>query len=135
MKPPFRTSPGKPHFVQKYGWSPAVHDEVPDRIDLVVRLAGKRLNNRSYALRIRYQQDWEFAGRREAFVHPEDHESEGIDHWPPANAIRGVNPRHSPPCICLRGAFGYHSVLHPSERPSATTLLGLLLELQGVINE
>jgi len=46
-----------------------------------------------------------------------------------------VLPQHNPPAMCLMGVWGYHSVLHASERPDGTTLIGFLLELQGVLDE
>ena len=131
----------KPHFLDKYHWRPTVV-ETDDAVDVVVRLQGRRLAGRGYALRLRYQADWQVAGRREAFVDPDDHARCGLEHWPPDQAIRGVNPSHRPqpagpvvPCICLRGVYGYHSVLHANERPTGATLLGFLLELQAVIDE
>jgi hypothetical protein len=124
----------KPHFATKHGWKPVV-TETADVIDLVVTLSDGRLGTREYALRLRYVADWQVAGRREAFVDPADHAVEGTTHWPPDQAVRGVNPNHQPPCICLRGVYGYHSVLHTNERPTGTTLLGFLLELEAVINE
>jgi hypothetical protein len=124
----------KPHFVIKHGWNPEVH-EVDDAVDLVVSLTGGRLGERIYALRLRYVPDWEVAGRRETFVDPTDHALEGVQHWPADQQVRGVLPMHTTPAICLRGVYGYHSVLHPNERPTGTTVLSFLLELQGVIDE
>jgi hypothetical protein len=125
----------KPHFVAKYGWNPVVSETPDGPVDLVVTIGGKRLGDRAYALRLRYLPDWQIAGRREAFVDPDDHTSEDLANWPPADTVRGVNPNHNPPCICLRGVYGYHSVLHTNERPTGTTLLGFLLELHAVIDE
>jgi hypothetical protein len=124
----------KPHFADKYGWRPVV-TETDDAVELVVTLTGERLGERAYALRLRYLPDWQAAGRREAFVDRNDSACEDVSHWPPDQAVRGVNPNHQPPCICLRGVYGYHSVLHANERPGGTTLLGFLLELQAVIDE
>ena len=124
----------KPHFAAKHGWDPVV-TETNASVDVVVTLTGGPLGEKSYALRLRYLEDWQLAGRREAFVDPADHAAEGLDYWPVSGALRGVNPQHQPPCICLRGVYGYHSVLHPTERPNGTTLLGFLLELQAVIDE
>lgn len=129
----------KPHFAAKYGWNPIIiadeAEEADGPVDLVVMLRGNKLGDKAYSLRLRYQEDWQLAGRREAFVDPDDHTSEGLAHWPPVNAVRGVNPQNDPPAICLRGVYGYHSVLHSNERPTGTTLLGFLLELQKVIDE
>jgi hypothetical protein len=128
----------KPHFVSKHGWSPhVVEHEGADVLDLIVTLRSKRLGGRVLALRLRYQPDWQVAGRREAFVDPDDPSREGPAHWPPARDpnVRGVNPEHNPPCICLRGVWGYHSVLHADRPMGDTTLLGFLLELQKVLDE
>lgn len=127
----------KLHFVSKYGWMPRVIErDGADVLDLIVTLRSKRLNGRTLALRLRYQPDWQIAGRREAFVDPEDPSLEGPEYWPPASTpVRGVNPTHNPPCICLRGVWGYHSVLHPDQPMASITLLGFLLELQAVLDE
>lgn len=128
----------KPYWVSKHCWSPRVIEpEGEDVLDLIVTLGSKRLAGRILALRLRYQADWQIAGRREAFVDPDDPASEGLEHWPPAGDpnVRGINPMHDPPCICLRGAWGYHSVLHPDRPMDNRSLLDLLLELQWVLNE
>lgn len=128
----------KPRFVAKHGWSPQVIErDGADVLDLIVTLRSNRLGGRVLALRLRYQPDWRVAGRREAFVDPNDLSREGIEYWPPASGpnVRGINPRRNPPCVCLRGVWGYHSVLHPNEPMGDTTLLNLLLELQAVLNE
>lgn len=131
----------KPHFVRRHGWAPRV-SEGSGHVDLVVSLRGHRLPGRRFALRLRYLPDWQAAGRREAFVDPSNPDVEGSRFWPPEGAIRGVNPNYRPtgigevvPCVCLRGVFGYHSVLHANERPTGTTALGFLLELQAVMDE
>ena len=124
----------KPHFVSKYGWAPRiVESDSQDVLDLYVTFCSKRLDGRVLVLRLRYLPDWQVAGRREAFVSPQDPAVEGITHWP-AN-VRGINPQHDPPVICLRGAWGYHSVLHAGQPMGDSTLLTLLLELQVVLNE
>ena len=128
----------KPYFVSKYGWAPClIEPEGEDLLDLIVTFRSKRLGGRVFALRLRYQPDWQVAGRRETFVDPEDPCRDGLEHWPPARdaGVRGVNPEHNPPCICLRGVWGYHSVLHPDRAMGDSTLLGLLLELQVVLDE
>jgi len=128
----------KPHFVAKHDWSPhVIEPEGTDVLDLVVTLRSKRLGGRVLALRLRYQPDWRVAGRREAFVDPSDPSRAALEYWPPACGpnVRGIKTRHNPPCICLRGVWGYHSVLHPDRPMGDTTLLDLLLELQAVLNE
>jgi hypothetical protein len=131
----------KAAFAERHGWAPVV-DVGEEAVDLFVRLHGKHLGEKTYLLRLRYLPDWQLAGRRESFVDPDDRSREGREFWPPAAAVRGVNPDYQPdpgapvmPCVCLRGVYGYHSVLHTNERPDNTTLLRFLLELQGVIDE
>jgi hypothetical protein len=124
----------KPHFVSKHGWSASVVEpQGADVLDLIVTLVSRRLGGRVLAVRLRYQPDWQVAGRREAFVDHHDVSREGLEHWP--RGVRGVNPEHNPPCICLRGVWGYHSVLHADQPMGDTTLLGFLLELQAVLDE
>jgi hypothetical protein len=130
----------KPYWVRKHGWDPSVLQD-DDAIDLFVRLKGRRLGSKAYQLRLRYQEDWQTAGRREAFVDPDDRIREGVEFWPPTG-IRGINPEYRPPtggpiipCICLRGVWGYHSLLHANESAEGTSLLGFLLELQQVVDE
>src|SRR4051794_890115 len=123
----------KPHFVAKHGWNPMIVADANEGedgpVDVLITLRGPRLADQVYALRLRYLEDWQVAGRREAFVDPTDPATEGVVHWPAANTVRGINPQHNPPAICLRGVYGYHSVLHTEQRPDGTTLLCFLLEL------
>lgn len=126
----------KAHFVSKYGWSPRViepEDENEDVFDLVATLRSKRLGGGIFALRLRYLPDWQVAGRREAFVDLSDPSLEGHQHWP--RDVQAIKPEHNPPCICLRGVWGYHSVLHADRPMGDSTLLGFLLELQQVLDE
>lgn len=128
----------KPHFVAKHRWAPRVIEpDDAEVLDLIVTLTSKRLDARVLSLRLRYQPDWKIAGRREAFVDPSDPDREGLEYWPPAQdpGVRAVNPGHNPPCICLRGVWGYHSVLHTDQPMGSSTLLALLLELQVVLDE
>jgi hypothetical protein len=124
----------KPYWTAKHDWHPQ-HVASDETIDLYVRLQSRRLEGRVFLLRLRYLSDWQAAGRRETFVNPKECTQEGIEFWPPHDTVRGVLPQHQPPAICLKGVWGYHSVLHKSERPDGTTLLGFLLELQGVLDE
>ena len=130
----------KPHFVAKHGWNPRWADERgADAIDLLVSMAGRRFPGQAYLLRLRYQPDWREAGRREAFVDPLHPGVASTRHWPPEG--NGINPNYvhanTPlPVICLRGVFGYHSVLHP-DRPmehGPGSLLLFLVELQQVMD-
>jgi hypothetical protein len=123
----------KPYWVDKYDWRPD-HVVGDDAIDLFIHIRSRRLG-RDFLLRLRYRDDWETAGRRETFVSTDDRTQEGLEFWPPASAVRGVNPQNQPPAICLKGVWGYHSVLHPAERPDGTTLLAFLIELQRVMDE
>jgi hypothetical protein len=127
----------KPYFMKKYGWVPRiVEPDGQEMLDLYVTFRSKRLGGRLLALRLRYLLDWQVAGRREAFVSPQDPADEGLANWPPQTAnVRGINPQHDPPVICLRGAWGYHSVLHADQPMGDSTLLTLLLELQVVLDE
>jgi hypothetical protein len=121
----------KPYFVERHGWRPQVV-ESEDAIDLFVTIASRRHPGRVFALRLRYQNDWQTAGRRETFVSPDDTGRDGIEHWP--TGISGVNPNNRPPCICIRGTWGYHSVLHRDRPMGDSTLLRLLLELQTMLD-
>ena len=121
----------KPHFVEKHGWRPRIV-ESEETIDLFVTLASRRDPERVYALRLRYQDDWQTAGRRETFVNPDDPGRDGIEHWP--TGVSGVNPNNKPPSICIRGTWGYHSVLHRDHPMGDSTLLRLLLELQKMLD-
>ena len=121
----------KPYFVEKHHWRPRIV-ESEDTIDLFVTLASRRHPERVYGLRLRYQDDWRTAGRRETFVNPDHPVRDGIQHWP--EGISGVNPNNKPPCICIRGMWGYHSVLHRDRPMGDSTLLHLLLELQTMLD-
>lgn len=124
----------KPHWVSKYGWSPTVKESAEgEALDLFIRLKSKRHRDAAFLLRLRYQPDWETAGRRETFVDPKQPTIAGSRHWP--TEIRGVLPTHDPPVICLRGTHGFHSVLHTDRPMGETSLLELLLELQRVMDE
>lgn len=124
----------KPYWVSKYAWSPDVinyNDE--DVLDLLVTLHSQRVAGRRFVLRLRYQPDWQTAGRRESFVNPDDPSVEGVEYWP--SGINAVKPTHNPPCICLRGVWGYHSLLHKERLMGDSTLLSLLLELQTLLDQ
>jgi hypothetical protein len=130
----------KSYWVDKHGWQ-LEHVDADEVVDLFVRVHSRRLG-RTFLLRLRYLPDWQTTGRRETFVNPDDRTQEGIEFWPPHGSVRGINPQYQPqpngpviPCICLKGVWGYHSVLHAGERPDGTTLLRFLVELQGVFDE
>jgi hypothetical protein len=129
----------KPHFVDKHGWQPEIA-ESEEAVDLFVRLRGRRFPGQEYLLRLRYLPDWQQAGRHEAFVDPDDHEHADSEFWPPEG--NGLNPnyRRQPtepviPCICLRGVWGFHSLLHTEQPMDETaTLQRFLVELQRVMD-
>lgn len=124
----------KPYWVAKYDWRPE-QEISDDAIDLFVRMRSRRLDGREFLLRLRYLPGWESAGRREMFVNPTDRTQEGTEFWPPHGSVRSINPQNQPPAICLKGVWGYHSVLHSGERMDGATLLGFLVELQRVLDE
>jgi hypothetical protein len=124
----------KAYWVAKHDWQPE-HVASDEGIDLYARFQSRRLDGRVLLLRLRYLADWKVAGRRETFVNSADRAQEGLEFWPPHDTVRGVLPQNQPPAICLKGVWGYHSVLHAGERPDGTTLLSFLLELQGVLDE
>ncbi len=129
----------KPYYVGKYGWKPEVVDAGAEVIYLFVHLRGRRFPDQEYLLRLRYQPDWQKAGRREAFVDADDRDQAGPEFWPPQGAPLNPTYMHNgvlTPAICLRGVFGFHSVLH-TERPMETEdagLLHFLVELQKVMD-
>lgn len=124
----------KPHWVSKHGWSPTIEETDGGKaLDLFIRLKSRRHPEGAFLLRLRYQSDWETAGRRETFVDPEQPKITGPQHWP--TETRGVLATQNPPAICLRGTYGFHSVLHADRPMGETSLLDLLLELQRVMDE
>jgi hypothetical protein len=123
----------KLRWIDRYRWAPSVAQS-DETVDLFVSIGGRKTGSSRYVLRLRYQQDWQVAGRREDFVDPGDFSRGGRQFWP-TESIRGVNPQHNPvPAICLRGVYGFHSVLHTNERPEGTTLQSFLLQLQQVFD-
>jgi hypothetical protein len=129
----------KPYYVKKYGWNPEVLEGDVGVLDLFVDLRGRRFPGKAYVLRLRYQPDWQHAGRRESFVDPDDRDQAGPAFWPPEGSPLNPNYMHNgvlTPAICLRGVFGFHSVLH-TERPMEAddaSLLRFLVELQKVMD-
>lgn len=124
----------KPYWVTKHDWQ-LEHTVSDVAIDLRIRMVSRRLGGRALLLRLRYLSDWQVAGRREAFVNPIEPTQEGVQFWPAPDSVRAILPQNAPPVICLKGVWGYHSVLHSAERPDGTTLIRFLLELQGVLDE
>lgn len=125
----------KPYWARKYGWNPT-HVERDDAIDLYVRFerrAGADPDKRSiFALRLRYKENYETAGRIETFVNPENLDEEGIAFWPVG--VSGINPGENPQTICLEGTWGFHSH-HHRERDGRTARINrLLMEVERCIN-
>src|SRR6266545_3555749 len=83
----------KRYYVDKYGWQPDVV-ESQEAVDLFVRLQGRRFPDKEYVLRLRYLPDWQGAGRREAFVDPDDRDHTDSKFWPPEG--NGLNPNYRP---------------------------------------
>lgn len=126
----------KPRYVKKHGWQPETV-ETEEAVDLFVRLVGRRFPEKEYLLRLRYLPDWREAGRRETFVDPDDREHADPKFWPREG--NGLNPNYQHngalmPVICLRGVWGYHSVLHADRPMDGTSLLLFLVELQRVMD-
>lgn len=120
----------KPHWVQRYGWSPSLR-ECGEHIDLYVHLNSCTLE-RTFVLRLRYEHDFELAGRREDFVDPDNLQVEGAQFWPAG--VSGFNPGNNPRTICLEGTWGFHSLHHKERDPGAANLNKLLMEVQKCIN-
>lgn len=126
----------KPFWAEKYGWAPT-SVEHEDHIDLFVRFAYPRRppqgqTSRDVVLRLRYQSDYETAGRRETFVNPKNLDEECLELWP--TGIRGINPDQKPPNICLEGTWGFHSHHHRDRDGRVARLNRLLMELEQCLN-
>jgi hypothetical protein len=118
----------RPYWSEKYGWAPR-SEEHEARIDLYVHFVKKP--GTKYLLRLRYEPDFETAGRREAFLSPDDGKREGREFWPEGSAFKtGENP----PAICLEGTHGFHSRLHRDRDGRVANLNKLLLEIQKCLN-
>lgn len=125
----------KPTWAERFGWAPLLREK-ECAVDLYVRLCRHAASEgpaRAYVLRLRYESDYETAGRGEAFVNPEKWEEEGPQYWPVG--VRGFNPSRTPPAICLEGTRGFHSDLHRERDGRRANLNRLLLELQRCIDE
>jgi hypothetical protein len=122
---------------ERYGWDPQWRD-TEGTIDLFVRFA--RANAEESAtdaservvLRLRYEPDFETAGRRESFVNPRDWDEEGLQFWP--RGISAIKPENAPPAICLEGTWGFHSALHRDRDGRRASLNRLLMEIQRCLN-
>jgi hypothetical protein len=113
----------------RYAWCPVVAEADPNSdegvMDLYVRFVRK---DREYVVRLRYEKDFETAGRRETFVDAKDVRLEGPGYWP--TDMDAVKHSNNPPAICLEGTWGFHSVLHRERDGRLATLNRLLMELQ-----
>jgi hypothetical protein len=123
----------KPYWNEQYGWDPHLEDGL-DAIDLFVRFSEAQPSGatpRTYLLRLRYQSDFETAGRREAFVNPDKRTEEAPGFWPSSGG--GVF-RSNESQICLEGTFGFHSHLHRERDGRVANLNRLLMEIQKILN-
>ncbi len=125
----------KPAWEKRYRWAPDVR-EGDGLIDLFVRFSSRGASpneeEKQFVVRLRYESDFETAGRREVFVNPENYEEEGIEYWP--QGVQGINPGNNPPAICLEGTWGFHSVLHRDRDGRSANLNRLLIEIQRCLN-
>lgn len=121
----------KERWADKYGWAPAV-EETDGRLDLYVTLRREQAPDREYMLRLRYEADFQTAGRREQFVDPQNRADAGKPYWP--QGVRGFKPNRNPPAICLEGTFGFHSDLHRDRDGRRANINKLLLEVQQCMN-
>jgi len=118
-----------PAWARRYGWDLRT-DESDDHIDLFVRLSG---GDHTLLLRLRYQEDFQSAGRREEFCDPDDPSRCGPEYWP--RNTRGFTSTDGRRCICLAGTWGFHRLLHPERDDAAQTTVGrLLIEIQQLLN-
>ncbi len=126
----------KPFWATKYGWNPSVREET-EQIHLNVRFTRRGQpdqspGRREFVLRLTYTADYETAGRKEAFVNPENLDEEGVAFWP--EGVKGVNPTQNPATICLEGTWGFHSHHHRDRDGRVARLNRLLLELEQCLN-
>jgi hypothetical protein len=125
----------KPFWATKYGWSPSTREEA-EQIHLYVRFTRRgqpdQPGRREFLLRLTYAADYETAGRKEAFVNPDNLDEEGVAFWP--EGVRGVNPTQTPPNICLEGTWGFHSHHHRDRDGRIANLNCLLVELEQCLN-
>lgn len=122
----------KCRWADRYGWQPhSVEEEDTDYIDLYVRFSSKKQPG-PFLLCLRYQEDFRTAGRREAFVDPDDKTTEGPSSWPAGSAFKSGN---SPPAICLEGTWGFHSALHRDRDGRRANLNRLLMEIQRCLDQ
>ena len=108
--------------------APAV-TETDAAVDLVVTLAGRRLRDRAYALRLRYQPRSPAAARHSSI--PATARATACGTWSPARPSAAL-PQNSPPCIRLPGVYSYHSALDASQRaPRRNDAAGLPARAAG----
>lgn len=124
----------KPLWAQRYGWTPRTEAD-NGRIDLFVHLTKKAPDARGrskFLLRLRYEPDYQTAGRREEFLDPEDPAQAGTAFWP--SGIGAFKPENNPPAICLEGTWGFHSNLHKDRDGRRANLNKLLMEIERCLN-
>jgi hypothetical protein len=120
----------KSHWTARLGWTPQL-EEADEQIDLYVRFMIRK-SERLVVLRLRYEKDFETAGRREAFVDAETLEKDGPECWP--TGVSGFNPTQNPRTICLEGTWGFHSYHHRDRDGRRANLNKLLMEMQKCLN-
>ena len=120
----------KCRWADRYDWRPYVV-EGDDYIDLHIQFSStKQLG--PFLLRLRYQPDFQIAGRRETFVDSGDGVTEGQQFWPAGSAFKAGN---NPPAICLEGTWGFHSSLHRDRDGKQASLNKLLMEIQRCLDQ
>lgn len=121
----------KRFWADKYGWA-HLAEEGDDYLHLFITFRRVKEPDRTYVLRLRYEKDFETAGRRETFVDPGDRGRDGKDFWPSGQAFK---VDQSPPAICLEGTYGFHSQLHKDRDGRAANLNRLLMEIQQCMDK
>jgi hypothetical protein len=120
----------------RYRWDPKVEPRDAGPIDLYVHFCRAAPEEGRaptlYVLRLRYESDFKTAGRREAFVNPENLEEEGTQYWP--TGVRAINTGTTPHFICPEGTYGFHSVHHRERDGRAAYINKLLMEIQQCLD-
>ncbi len=122
----------KAMWAEKYGWSPEVVD-AETIVDLLVHFRRRHPGSEpaTFLLRLRYESDFETAGRREMFVNPNNPNEEGPEWWPKNVSAFKIEV---PPRICLEGTYGFHSHLHRDRDGRRANLNRLLMEIERCLN-
>lgn len=127
----------KPQRALLYGWSPRVVENDDGTIALFVRFTRrtpkKDDHGNVFLLRLRYESDFETAGRREEFCNPANPDEVGERFWP--KGMRGVTATSGRLGLCLVGTWACHSVHHRDRDGRVASLNRLLVEIQKCLNE